>query len=112
MALVREVRKRRPEWSMDQVYEYLDSKLDASLTYDELKTIVINELGLTPEETIRRYEKPLSEKEIEDLYQAYLEDIKDMEFDEDYEEGDISLLFDDEDRPVDQDYIDVTGGWM
>ena len=112
MALVREVRKRRPEWNMDQVYEYLDSKLDASLTYDELKTIIVNELGLTPEESIQRYEKPLSDKEIEELYQDYLKDVEELGVEEDYEPGDISLLIEESGGPGAEDYIDFYGEVM
>jgi hypothetical protein len=92
MALFREVRKRRPEWSYSDIYEYLDRRLDASLSYDEMKTIIINDLGRTPEESIHLYDKPLSEEEIEKLYQDYLKDIEDLDIPEEYEAGDISLL--------------------
>lgn len=92
MALFNEVRKRRPEWNYTYIYEYLDRTIDPSLSYSENKTFIERDLGRTEEEikdlTISMYDvrRPRDylkeEKTLEKLYQDYLNDIKDLEFEE------------------------------
>jgi len=92
MALFNEVKKRRPEWDYTHIYEYLDKTIDPSLTYSENKTFIERDLGRTEEElkdlTISMYgvKKPKDyineERKIEELYQAYLNDIKNLELEE------------------------------
>lgn len=89
MALFNEVRKRRPEWSYDYIYEYLDRTIDPGLSYSENKTFIERDLGRSEEElkdlAISMYKSRdylKREEDLDKLYQEYLNDIKDLELEE------------------------------
>ena len=85
-SLFRYTKKIRPDWDWDKIYEYLDEKIDPSLTYDENKTLIRQGLGRSEDEIRKEvearyydYKEHISDREIERLYQEYLEDMKALE---------------------------------
>jgi|Deesub1362B_J571_1020462.scaffolds.fasta_scaffold00003_355 hypothetical protein len=83
--LFRVVKKYRPEWDWDIIYEYIDKHIDPALTYGENKRKLIEFLGPSEEDLKYQYrgmsedlmdEWEREEEYLDQLYKEYLMDVE------------------------------------